>query len=312
MKLGLPILGTVYRERGQPAARVRCSPLRLLAAVAVSQLSFLSICDANGEDESLTGEQIITNYIDAQKVDSELAFVKMTHVLPGPRVNEYRLLAVYRGNKEGGRAYFIRMIRPKDVESVSLLTVEDPEKRVKQYIYLPMVGKARELSDDNKTTPFLGTDYTFEDLLQEVPEHFRYKRGADGVVGGVECYVVRAHSKREESGSGYAYRDLFIAKAKSRVLKVDFYGDGDEKIKTFTAYEYESPDIKGKTVRPRRAVMHNDGAKTSTIFTVIEGRINEEIDPSIVTPEGIESWTEEEVDEFIFDYGFEVFADAEE
>ncbi len=48
---------------------------------------------------------------------------------------------------------------------------------------------------------------------------------------------------------------------------------------------------------------------SSTIFTVIEGRIDEEIDADLLTPAKIEKWTPEEVDEFIFDYGFVVTAE---
>jgi hypothetical protein len=73
-------------------------------------------------------------------------------------------------------------------------------------------------------------------------------------------------------------------------------------------YEYGSPQVKGETTRPRRAVMVKPGDDTWTDFVVIESRLNKDIPPEIFTTKRIESWKPEEVNEFIFQFGITVLA----
>ena len=110
--------------------------------------------------------------------------------------------------------------------------------------------------------------------------------------------------------SAYAFRELVIAKDNYDLMRVDFYGKSSGKlIKTLTAYDYRSSEVKGDTRRPRRAVMRESGKEAWSDFTLIEGRLGEKIPDDIFTPQRIESWTDAEVEEFIFRYGITVKAD---
>ena len=278
----------------------KITPLLLLSTIALLTVSL----SAMHHEKALTGAQIIAKYVDAQEVSSELDYIRMSIVSPGPTVVERRFLAVYKKNPDGSRSYLIRIIRPADVEGVTLLALQDANKNIKQYLYLPEVGEARKLRGKGQSGAFLGSDFTFQDLLRETPSNFTYERQQDGFVNGAECYNIRAQPGSGQEGNSYHYRNLYIDKEGFELQKIEFYGQGNELIKTFSAYDYQSNKIKGKTTRPRRAVMENKSKKSVTIFTVIEGRINEEISDELFTPKKIVDWTVDEVDEFIYDYGF--------
>ncbi len=276
--------------------------LLILSSVILSAVTL----SAMHHKKPLTGAQIIDKYVEKQEVYSELDYIKMSIISPGPTVLERRFLAVYKKNTEGGRSYLIRIIRPADVEGVTLLAVEDKDKEIEQYLYLPDVGTPRRLRGQGQAGAFLGSDFSFQDLLRETPSNFRYERLEDVFVNGVGCYNVRALANSEEEGNPYQYRNMYIEKEGYDLLKIEYFGQADKLMKTFNAFEYHSPKIKGVTTRPRRAVMENNDKNSITVFTVIEGRIDQEFSDDLFTPKSIADWTPDEVDEFIYDYGFVV------
>ena len=281
----------------------KISPLLILSSIPV----LLITLRAEDTAQALTGAQIIDKYVDTQEVSSELDFIRMSIVSPGPTILERRFLAVYKKNPDGGRSYLIRIIRPPDIEGVTLLSLQDANKDIDQYLYLPDVGEARKLRGKGQFGAFLGSDFTFQDLLRETPSNFTHERQQDAFVNGVDCYNVRAQPGSGQKDNPYRYRNLFIDKEGFELQKIEFYGQGNELVKTFSAFDYQSQKIKGKTTRPRRAVMENKSKNSVTIFTVIAGRIDEEISDELFTPNKIVDWTVEEVDEFIYNYGFVVW-----
>lgn len=274
----------------------------------IPALAGAQIADA---EPDLDGSAIIDRYLETQDVRSEMAFIKMVSVAADNSRSEHRFLAVQKQDPDGGRGYLLRLIRPEDVEGVTVLAKEDGDGKVSQWLYLPEIGRSRKLSTEAQNTAFLGSDFSYRDLLREVPMANEYERLDDQFALGERCFVVRAVEKEREN-QGYAFRDLYISQETSQLLQVDFYDLEGRIIKSLAAYDYDSPRIAGDSTRPQRAVMTTEGANTQTIFTVIEGRINEAIDSNIFDPEFVENWEEDEVDDFIFQLGFTITSSGSE
>jgi len=201
------------------------------------------------------------------------------------------------------------MIEPSDVKGVTVLANEKGRGGVDQYIYLPDVGQVTKISPDNRSGYFLGSDFTFEDLVREIPRNFEYTTVGEMVIHGAECHIIRARSSEKAKRSYYAYRDLYIEKGNYLLHQIEFYLTGDKMIKTFEAFEYDSPEVEGESVRPRNAVMTNLEKNSVTIFNVVESRLNLELDSELFTPKSIKSWTAQEMRELVFDYGITVTAE---
>jgi hypothetical protein len=258
--------------------------------------------------EELTGRAIIDRYMETLDADSELAYIRMKTYIPDGLhsiVKEHRFLALMRKNGKGKRSYMMRMIRPVSVEGVTLLAIEGGGG-TEQFSYLPDIGYVTRISPDSRSGAFLGSDFTYEDLLREVPGNFRYERQPDQVVHGVECYALRAYPESEAPPSYYLYRDLYIEKEAFTVSKIDFYTSGDKPVKTFDAYEYNSPEVSGETLRPRHAVLADLEKNTMTVMNVVEGRLNTDLDPKLFTPDAIVELTPVDLRNLIFTQGFTV------
>jgi hypothetical protein len=257
----------------------------------------------------LTGDEIVNRYIKSKKCDSEMAFIRMQTNAGTDAAKDHRFLVVYRSTADGGHSVFLRMIRPVDVEGITVLTLNQPPTGERQFVYLPSLKKSRELSGTGRSSAFLGSDFTYEDLMEELPAVHVYQRVEDTSVNGRACFVVRAIESREKKTSAYQYRDLLIDQETFDLLRAEFYGQNGKKIKTFDAIGYRSSEIKGQTNRPQRATMRDHLRGTVTEFLVIEGRLNEKFDNKLFTIEFLERWQPQEIELFIFQYGLTVVAE---
>jgi len=246
----------------------------------------MPLVEASVDDfAALTGAELIERYIDTQTVDSELAYIELKlfdQSNPGSDVVKRRLLALTEKNANGFN-YLIRLVRPVDVEGVSVLTTVESGKRIEQFLYLPAQGEAIRLANAGRSGSFLGSDFSYEDLVRETPGNFFYQRLADGEAQGEECAVVRATPK-DSVDTQYRFRDIFLDPNSYEIRKIVFYGEDGEPTKELKAFEYRSPDIDGTTVRPRFAVMTNHETDTISVFKVLTSRLGLPIEDQLFDP----------------------------
>lgn len=258
----------------------------------------------------LSGEEIVGNYLERQSVDSEFALIGLKRYTGDTLIEETRLILL-SGQVNGTRATLFHVVSPPESRGVSLLFENDPSRSCPNvHMYLPEIGQTKQLrARGSEGTPFLGTDFSVEDLMEELPAANLYVRLADAVIDGAECYVVRAKpiATQTESGfsQGYTQRDLYISRSDHTLRRVDFYRDLGSLVKSKHAFGYESPEVLGETKRPHKAIMYAMNKSTSTVATVYQSRLGEKFDLSLLTPEGLGAIDEEKSQSLIL--GFEDF-----
>lgn len=276
----------------------------LIRALLALTLLATSIKQISAEETALSGVDIIDRYLITQEVLSELAYMRMSQVGADRSAKHYQLLAAFRFNEDASSNYLLRMVEPQEVKGISLLIKQFVNGGSQQYLYLPSVGRARPLTGKSKNQKFLGTNFSLADLQREVPAIHAYERRDDSLVFGRGCYQVRAVERKDpERPPLYLYRDLHIDKETFNLLRVDYFNLDGTHIKQLSLYDYKSPMVRGITKRPHRAVMENLEDGSTTVFSVIESRIDEAIGAEIFTPSNVETWTDEEIETFVFDYG---------
>lgn len=225
----------------------------------------------------MDGKALMDRYAETQTVDTELAFIELKTFeteTPTDQIIKKRFLAVTRKDDDGGYDYLIRLVRPKDVEGVSVLTNVEGNDDIQQFLYLPAQGEPLQLGGAGRSGSFLGSDFAYEDLVREAPGNYEYVRLDDGLAQGEVCAVVEARPVGDGE-SQYSRRVIYLDPNRYEVRKIEFYGDDpDMPVKELQAYEYRSPDIDGSTVRPRFAVMTNLETGTISVFKVLKSRLN--------------------------------------
>ena len=127
---------------------------------------------------------------------------------------------------------------PRDIEGTALLShtrILDPDD---QWLYLPALRRVKRISSGNKSGPFVGSEFAYEDLVSQEVEKYDYRWLRTEECGGLECEVVERHPRYENSG--YARQVVWWDTAEHRAHRVDFYDRKDVLLKTLTWEGYRS------------------------------------------------------------------------
>lgn len=135
---------------------------------------------------------------------------------------------------EDGDKSLIVFNSPKDVKGTSTLTFTHKVGSDDQWLYLPSIARVKRISSNNKSGPFVGSEFAYEDLSSQEVEKYTYnflKEDGDLVV--VEHDPV-------DPKSGYTRRVVTYNKTKGyRFEKVEFYDRKNALLKTLTYSDYK-------------------------------------------------------------------------
>jgi outer membrane lipoprotein-sorting protein len=157
---------------------------------------------------------------------------------------------------------------PADVKGTALLTFSHKVKDDDQWLYLPAVRRVKRMSSSNKSGPFMGSEFAFEDLGSQEVEKYTWKYLRDEVLDGVDTYVLERIPVNKRSG--YTRQVLWTNKETLYPLKTDFYDRKDSLLKTLTFSDYKQ--YLGKFWRAHNMMMvnHQTGKKTELIWRDIQ------------------------------------------
>lgn len=231
-----------------------------------------------------------------QSADTELEWIRMTVVDEQGNTDVRELISAIKPDANGNMRYMIRIISPETVKGVTLLTLEKPDGESDQWFYLPALGAPRQITGSQKSSYFLGSDFTFDDLRKEDPKEHDYYRLLDEEVEGREVYVVMSAPAGLDikTASGYANRIVYVDKETLEIAKVEFYEEGrTEPSKIFEASDFKGAQVDGPATRPGRVVMNNREKKTYSVMTLVKSRLDAPIDETYFDPEQLSQWKPE-------------------
>lgn len=149
---------------------------------------------------------------------------------------------------------------PRDVQGTAFLSYTHAQKPDDQWLYLPALKRVKRISSNNKSGPFMGSEFAYEDITSQEVEKFTYKWLRDEKYDGRDTFVVERRPTYEHSG--YSKQVAWIDKKMYQPLKIDFYDRKGDLLKTLTYHGYKQ--YLGKYWRPDRMEMVNHITKKST------------------------------------------------
>ncbi len=149
---------------------------------------------------------------------------------------------------------------PRDVKGTAFLSFTHPVKADDQWLYLPALKRVKRISSSNKSGPFMGSEFAFEDLSSQEVAKYKYKWLRDEMVDGKEAFVSEAYPQYKHSG--YKKVVIWLDKTIYMPVKIEFYDRKDSLLKTLTNKEYKS--YLDQYWRADRQNMVNHQSKKST------------------------------------------------
>ncbi len=154
---------------------------------------------------------------------------------------------------------------PRDVKGTAMLTWSHGVKPDDQWLYLPALKRVKRINSRNKSGPFMGSEFAYEDLGSQEVEKYHHRWLRDEPCGeGLQCWVLE--QRPQYKYSGYTRRLVWIDKQHFRPMKVEFYDRKNSLLKTLTYHDYRR--YEGHWWRPGRMEMvnHQNGKRTVLIW----------------------------------------------
>ena len=100
--------------------------------------------------------------------------------------------------------------QPRDVKGTALLTFTHRTEDDDQWLYLPALKRVKRISSSNKSGPFMGSEFAYEDITSEEVEKYTYKYLRDEKYNDLDCFVVERYPV--DKRSGYSKQIVWIDK----------------------------------------------------------------------------------------------------
>jgi hypothetical protein len=231
----------------------------MMSRVRAGLLVGLWLCGAGPiEAEELTGRQILDQVAERHEASHE--FEAQTMTLVDKKGNqEVRTVRRYaRKGEDGQFKYLFVFDSPPGVKGVALLTWQHADADDDQWLYLPAQGdQLKRIAKGSKKNYFMGTDFTFEDLVSEPRDKFAFTRLADETLDGTGCFVVDVVPADPGliKESGYQKRTVWVRQDIFFIVRTDYLDKQGKLVKRQTAGELVN--AAGPTWRATTAHMEN-------------------------------------------------------
>lgn len=153
---------------------------------------------------------------------------------------------------------------PRDVKGTAFLSYTHALKPDEQWLYLPALKRVKRISSSNKSGPFMGSEFAYEDISSQEVEKYKYKFIKDDKLNGRDVFINERFPQYKHSG--YTKQIAWVDKEMYQPLKIEFYDRKGSLLKTLTQHEYKQ--YLNTYWRPARMEMvnHQTGKSTTLLW----------------------------------------------
>lgn len=153
--------------------------------------------------------------------------------------------------------------QPRDVKGTAFLNHSHTIDADDQWLYLPALKRVKRISSRNKSGPFMGSEFAYEDLSSFELEKYTFTYLRDEQVGGSDTFVLEQIPT--DKNSGYTKQQVWLDKDYYRPIQVEFYDRKGSLLKTLELDDYEL--YLDKYWRAHTMAMTNHQTGKSTLLT---------------------------------------------
>ncbi|WP_083651498.1 outer membrane lipoprotein-sorting protein [Vreelandella massiliensis] len=208
----------------------------------------------------MTGREVMDEVRDRHDADHELEHQRMTLIDANGNESERRVRRYSRLQEDENYRYLVVFDEPASVRGTALLTWQHSNADDEQWTRLPAMGRElRRVSSGGRSNYFMGTDFTYEDLVSEDMDNFQYQRLDDeSDENGNALFVLRVTPVDDSVNTGYESREIRIDQDNFTVVQVDYYEERTgEHLKRMTIEEQHKVEGRDEMWRPDVTLMEN-------------------------------------------------------
>ncbi|RJE76080.1 outer membrane lipoprotein-sorting protein [Pseudoalteromonas sp. MSK9-3] len=150
--------------------------------------------------------------------------------------------------------------KPADVGGTAFLSFTYKQGSDDQWLFLPALNRVKRIASDNKSGPFMGSDFAYEDITSQEVEKYTYKYLGDETLIGRKMFKLERDPVSDTSG--YSKQIVWVDAEHYISQKIDYYDRKGSLLKTQEFINYNL--YLDKYWRADKLVMVNHQKKTRT------------------------------------------------
>lgn len=185
-------------------------------------------------NSSLTADEVMQRNFHVAKINTISTDATMVLINGKGQQRERKIISLSRLQADGVNVDLnIRFDLPADVRGTKFLQIQHADRDDDMWIYLPALKRSRRLVSNNKRDSFVGSDFSYADILPLKPSLFRHALLRSETCDSHECYVIESVPQEDslKKDLGYSRRVSWIRKDNFVETRVEYY-DGAQLFKT--------------------------------------------------------------------------------
>jgi len=223
-------------KKGDNTMNIKKELPGLLAAVFLLAIAYAAQADDDGRGFEIA----------ARSDRSDLGFgdssVELQMVLRNAAGQEstrsLRISTLEKPDESVGDKSLVIFDTPRDIEGTALLShakILDPDD---QWLYLPALKRVKRIASANKSGPFVGSEFAFEDFTAIELNKFDYRYVGEERCGDFVCDVLERTPRYENSG--YTKQVSWVDQVDYQIRKVEFYDRRGDLLKVLELSDYRN------------------------------------------------------------------------
>ena len=164
---------------------------------------------------------------------------------------------------EGDKSLII-FENPGDVKGTAFLSFTHKTGSDDQWLYLPALKRVKRIASSNKSGPFMGSEFAYEDISSQEVEKYTYRYIDEETFDERNHFVVERDPV--DPKSGYSRQVAWLDTDEYRVWKVEFYDRRGSILKTLTVSGYSQYLEKYWRANRWMMVNHKTGKETDLLW----------------------------------------------
>lgn len=238
----------------------------------------------------LTADEIAQKVDEREDGDNSASQLKMVLI---DKHNNQRVRSMQQFEKDFGEdtRSVIFFLAPKDVENTAFLTFDyaDSDKDDDQWLYLPALRQTKRIVSSDKSSSFMGSDFSYADMTSRSLEDYTYKIVKESEVRGHKVWIMETKPKKQKTidETGYSKSYMFVRQDNFVVVRaIHFLTDGKRKymdVKSLQQIDgiWVATEIEMKTKKDK-FTLH------STLLSLSDIQFNQDLKESFFTVRRIE------------------------
>jgi hypothetical protein len=240
---------------------------------------------------AITGQEIAQKAHDRDEGDNSISNMKMTLIDKNGK-KRIRDLKTFTKDKGEDKLKLMFFLTPADVKNTAFLTYdyEDSNKDDDQWLYLPELKKVKRIASSDKSSSFMGSDFTYSDMTSRNVSDYTYKIMKELTVRGDKTWQILVTPKSEKTidETGYTKSIIFVRQDNFVIIQALNYIKSGKKLKYMIVKGLEKIDNIWTATEIHMTTKKGKKTLHKTIFKFSAIKYSQDLQESLFTTRTLE------------------------